>query len=1296
MSECFDDFKNALAASESGGQPDDGYGAQNQRNFLGKWQFGERALADLGYVSRDSDLDDNDYSGGWTGKDGVNSLNDFLSSHTAQDNAIEAYLEKQWGYIRNLKLDDFLGETINGTLVTESGLLAGAHLGGVGGLRDYLRSGGTVNYDDGETAIGDYLDEFGGFCAPFNDPPPVPPRKPPVPDWALDAEEPFATAPIPPSPLVIDIDGDGIELTTFDSIATTTFFDIDNDGFAEQTAWVDVDDALLARDVNENGTIDSSAELFGGTSTDGFAVLTQLDSNGDLIIDQFDDAWDELLVWQDANGDAVSQSGELITLNTAGIKNIRLDLVAPSASTISGNLISHTSVITWANNDTDAIVDAWFAGSELNTVFVGEYTFDEDTHSLPTLRGFGQLADLHIAMSINEDLFEVVEDFATNFSVSDFSDDGLLNEAINEILYTWAGVEEVDPNSRGIYMDAQKLGFLEKFFGEEYEAIGSYPFPTAAVRLDTAWRILFDGVKAQLLMQTDAQVLFNGTTYDPLAGEIAGLHELNENAIAALANDAPAPGAANEAYWLAITKFIDTVKGIDNLTVDEEEWLDDAIYDSDPTLAWTDIVDLYEAEPIVTTLTGTSGPDTLNGTDAYEIIYALPGNDTVNAGGGYDTVYGHNGNDEIHGGNGNDTIYGDNDNDTLFGDAGIDLLFGDAGNDVLSGGAGGNSLSGGGGDDVFIYTEGEDWITDASGTDEIQLPSGITSGDLTFYRTSTSGSTIFFNDLIILIDGGGSIQIENHFGGNSQDVETLRFSNNSTINLVTFTAYETLLSAGDDSYSPGLSSNDVVFGATGSDYIATYDGNDTLDGGDGNDMLSGGEGNDIYFASAGFDYITDNGDGTDTIVLPDTVVAGDVTYLRTQNISTGEFDDLKITVAGLGQIFVQLQYYAYSTANVVESLYFESNSSTVNLTTVTAEARGGSGDDIIYNITGTVNEVFNGMEGNDSMFGGAGNDRYWFSVGVDQIYESSGSDTIEVRPDFIPAEITIVRSIAAGLDDLLITDNEGNSLEVLSHFSNSDQSIEHVHFQGGTTWNIASMEISTVGTSGAETLYGADIGDASTADTIYGYGGNDQLFGYEGNDTLYGGADDDYAYGGDDSDTLYGDAGSDNLFGYAGTDTLHGGDDSDTLHGGSNTSDGDDSSADVLYGNGGNDTLYGNAGDDTLSGGAGTDTLRGGDDADTFVFEAASAFSNVDSIDDFSAGNSDKIDLHDVLDLEFDPLTEAISDFVNFVNAGSNSTMQIDRDGTGSTYTWANVATLNGVINLDETTLYTNGNLLAA
>ena len=64
------------------------------------------------------------------------------------------------------------------------------------------------------------------------------------------------------TPLVLDLDGDGVELTA--QVDGNVAFDLDGDQFAEWTGWVAPDDGLLAIDLNGNGRIDDVSELFGG------------------------------------------------------------------------------------------------------------------------------------------------------------------------------------------------------------------------------------------------------------------------------------------------------------------------------------------------------------------------------------------------------------------------------------------------------------------------------------------------------------------------------------------------------------------------------------------------------------------------------------------------------------------------------------------------------------------------------------------------------------------------------------------------------------------------------------------------------------------------------------------------------------------------------------------------------------------------------------------------------------------------------------------------------------------------
>ena len=61
---------------------------------------------------------------------GVDSLDDFLNNINAQDAAFDLYVRVGLGYIRSYNLDQYIGQTMNGVKITESGLTASIHLVG--------------------------------------------------------------------------------------------------------------------------------------------------------------------------------------------------------------------------------------------------------------------------------------------------------------------------------------------------------------------------------------------------------------------------------------------------------------------------------------------------------------------------------------------------------------------------------------------------------------------------------------------------------------------------------------------------------------------------------------------------------------------------------------------------------------------------------------------------------------------------------------------------------------------------------------------------------------------------------------------------------------------------------------------------------------------------------------------------------------------------------------------------------------------------------------------------------------
>ncbi|MGJ8569716.1 MAG: tandem-95 repeat protein [Hoeflea sp.] len=155
-------------------------------------------------------------------------------------------------------------------------------------------------------------------------------------------------------PIILDLNGDGVDLSA------TTAFDIDADGIPDLIGWAGPEDGVLAVDLDGSGIIENGSELFsevfnGGSHTDSLAALATLDSNGDGVIDAQDAEFDNILVWQDANSDGISQAGELQTLAERGIESIDLNAAAVH-QVVNGNTIFAEGIYTKAAGGTGTYV----------------------------------------------------------------------------------------------------------------------------------------------------------------------------------------------------------------------------------------------------------------------------------------------------------------------------------------------------------------------------------------------------------------------------------------------------------------------------------------------------------------------------------------------------------------------------------------------------------------------------------------------------------------------------------------------------------------------------------------------------------------------------------------------------------------------------------------------------------------------------------------------------------------------------------------------------------------------------
>ena len=159
------------------------------------------------------------------------------------------------------------------------------------------------------------------------------------------------------TPLAFDLNGDGVQTV---SIEQGVQFDMQVAGYEVSTGWLSGEDAFLTIDNNQNGQIDDLSELFGGANVgDGFAKLETFDSNNDGLVNELDDRFGELLVWQDANENGNTDSGELVSILDAGITNMATDYTDVFRTDAQGNIHGEHSSAELNGNTID-MVDVYF------------------------------------------------------------------------------------------------------------------------------------------------------------------------------------------------------------------------------------------------------------------------------------------------------------------------------------------------------------------------------------------------------------------------------------------------------------------------------------------------------------------------------------------------------------------------------------------------------------------------------------------------------------------------------------------------------------------------------------------------------------------------------------------------------------------------------------------------------------------------------------------------------------------------------------------------------------------------
>ncbi|PIT09385.1 hypothetical protein BGI40_09745 [Snodgrassella communis] len=994
------------------------------------------------------------------------------------------------------------------------------------------------------------------------------------------------------SPVVIDMNGDGVKTS---AKGQHVYFDHDGNGFAENTGWVDSHDALLVLDRNQNGQIDDGRELFGSNTLlasgkkakNGFEALAEFDENHDGVIDAADSVWSKLQLWQDKNQNGVVDEGELSALSASQIKAIGVNYKTEKAKDAQGNEHRETTKVTWADGHQTDATDVWFdtePGDSFNTESI---EIDKDIAKLPYVQGFGNVLDLHSAMQKDAVLKDMVKAYLA-------ADAKTRASMLDELIYRWTGSNQVDPASRGSYIDARRLVTLEKLTASDYRNFwnngNSYPLENAALKLIAEFNhfadyvsacLLAEGVYKELfapiiLAQWDAERQKVGYDYSKLNQEIARLvsnNQLDEakelikidqslgkynsamrtRRLDNLLKEAPKNGLIAQLYGEIDNIFVSS-SGNDRFNGNEgqkDRYLfraghgQDVIKDFGYNYRENQYNDLcFEGAKLADAQFIRSGSDL--------IIKAYDTNDSVTLLDYFNHTYSCAFNfvfdDETityediksqyvfiqNGNDGNNTITGWQGKDILNGGAGNDTLNGEDGDDILNGGAGNDTLNGGNGYDILIGGTGNDILRGGDWhKDRYEFEAGHGQDVVRDDGSFSKEQQNTRNDLVFK----GAKLADAEFICSGIDLIIKAYGSVDSVTLPGFF----------DIYDQGTRAFNFIFDDQSVTYEDLYaypllgeNGNDILNGGDRNDIIDGGSGNDILTGGAGNDILWGR-DGDDIL-------------------------------------------------------------------------NGGDGNDILNG--GRDYDILNGGAGNDILSGGDWHkDRYEFEAGhgQDVIYDLgySSQDDQSDRNDLVfkGAKLADAEFTRSGKDLVIRAYGSADSV-TLSDYLNDDNG-------HGRAFNFIF-----------------DDQSITYEDIKYHYGvtqsGDEQdnvLTGWQGKDILNGGTGED---------TLNGEGGNDILNGGAGDDILNGGKGEDTLNGGA-----------------GDDILNGGDGFDILIGGAGNDVLKGGEwDKDRYEFEAGHGNDVIDDFGYISVNNKKYIYINELV-FKGARLADA-----SFIRSGNNLVIQ--------------------------------------
>ena len=693
-------------------------------------------------------------------------------------------------------------------------------------------------------------------------------------------------------PLVLDLDGDGIE-----TIAANQFegamFDHDNDGIRTATGWIKSDDGILVIDRNGDGIINNGSELFGDSTklkngdlaSNGYAVLSEFDSNGDGKVDANDKDFSQLRIWRDLNQDGISQADELFTLEQVGVKSLNLEHRNTNTSLGNGNSLAQTGSFETTDGSIHAMGDVNFEYDPRHSAYTDHIELTAEQMQLANLKGVGRLRDLREAAALSENLAAILK----TYSEADTKQEQLA--LLDKLILEWAKTDPKFNNNKQYWISnvwtqtqsdgiaitpsqknelnitlnrepdkkldreldsyKDKLNILNAFTGETSNIFYTLTIEEQQKLIDTidsTYKNLVKTIYQGLLGQTRLQSYLNeirlSIDKDGITLDFSKTSALFKQVF----SDNP------EKAFLDLSDFLIYQSDISKQWTESSTLLTNFLDYADKnnlTDQWITNIDKVSAEKVGYFFSSVTN-DKLNGTRNNDFLLGSIGDDILN---------GENGNDILNGGAGNDTLNGG---------AGYDILIGGAGNDILKGGNWEKDryeFEAGHGQDV-IYDKEYDYSSYKDKRNDVVFK-GASLADAVFTRSGT--------DLIIQAYGSDdSLTLPDYFNYNNYYSRAFNFVfDDQTISMEEIKNNYTFTITGDDGDNvivgwhgkdilSGGAGNDTLWGGNGDDILNGDDGDDVLNGENGNDILNGGAGNDTLNGGSGYDILI-GGAGNDIL-----------------------------------------------------------------------------------------------------------------------------------------------------------------------------------------------------------------------------------------------------------------------------------------------------------------------------------------------------------------------------------------------------------------------------------------------